>query len=359
MADTLDTIIRATRPEDLFGTPTGTKPERLASVKRRYRDLARGAHPDHVAQADRDRATQAFAILNALKGRADAAIMGTLPHSAAPEPVVVASARRTYVLQGTPRTADMASLYPATFGASAEPALLKVASTPGDNDLLASEASILAHLHTPDRPEAVGFGPMLPSLIESFDLQDTSVARRVNVFTPVEGFYSLETVKAAFPHRLDARHMAWIWRQILLVLGYAHARGVVHGAVLPHHILIHPSHDLLLADWCASVRDPHESGTHIPAMSDRYADWYPPEVPETRQPSAATDIFMSSRCMMDLLGSNVEPRLKGFLESCLFRDPFRRPQDAWALRDEFTRLIESLWGPRRRIPFTLPTQTHN
>ena len=151
--------------------------------------------------------------------------------------------------------------------------------------------------------------------------------------------------------------MAWIWRQLLLVLGYAHARGVIHGSVLPHHILIHPAHDLMLVDWRFAVRDPSDTGAHIPALSDRYADWYPVEVTTKASPTPATDIAMSARCMLDLLGvvPGLSPRLTAFLESCLIPAQSGRPQDAWSLRDEFTRLIEQLWGPRRRITFTMPT----
>lgn len=352
MTEVLDRLIAATIPEDIFGRLAGTSDERLAQIRHRYRALAPQAHPDNVSASDRERATRAFANLSRLKAQADAAITN---------PPVISSRRHSYALDGPAQTADIATLYPVRFGDPPTCGLLKVADRPRDNDLLIQESDILRHLRTPNQPEALGFRPLLPTIIESFDLSRDAARHRVNAFAHVPGFYNLETIGKVFPTGLDPKHVAWIWRQLLLVLGYSHSRAVVHGSVLPHHILIHPAHDLLLVDWCFAVRDPAETGTHIPAISDRYADWYPAEVLSQTAPSPATDIYMSARCMLDLLKGRAEtntqdnPRLTAFLQSCLIPAPSRRPQDAWALRDEFTKLIEQLWGPRRRIPFDMPT----
>ena len=41
--------------------------------------------------------------------------------------------------------------------------------------------------------------------------------------------------------------MAWVWRRLLTIVGFAHANHVVHGAVLPPHVVIEPKeHKLLL-----------------------------------------------------------------------------------------------------------------
>jgi hypothetical protein len=363
VTDVTTQIVRATRPEDLFGALTGTTNDQLAAVKRSYHHLAQLTHPDIAGPAGR----AAFDRLAKLKAEADTYILdGTYGTERTP-PVTLTSRKRIYTLIGPGRATDLASLYPVTYGDPPERGLVKVAAEVSDNDLLTNEAAILTHLRTPDRPEAAGFAPMLPTLIDSFDVADGMGSRRVNAFATPEGFISLTQVQKAYPTGLPPKHMAWIWRQLLLALGYAHVRGVIHGAVLPHHILIHPSHDLILVDWCCAVKDPDTTALHIPAIADRYADWYPPEVAEKIPPTPATDIAMSAHCMLALLGQcptrpvpnpTIHPRLYGFLASCLPSDPSLRPQDAWELRDEFTRLIERLWGPRRRIPFTMPTPSH-
>lgn len=355
MSDPIAQILKSTHPEDLFGRLEGTLAEQLQALKAAYRRLARASHPDR--HKDNPQAEEAFGRLRELREQAETALTaGTYGTRRAPEPVTVASRTMIYELTGAARATELADLYAARTATTPEPVLLKIARTPQDTDLLVSEARILRHLREPDRPEAAGFLPLLPDLCESFRLTGSPGGRQVNVFARLSGFYTLEQVRSAYPAGLDPRHMAWMFRQLLLALGYVHARGVMHGAVLPHHVLVHPAHDLLLVEFTAAVRDPTTTGVHIPYLCERYEDWYPPEVTAKQPPSPATDIAMAARCMSYLLeGRTVPPRISGFLASCRLPRMSRRPQSAWATRDEFTRLIEDLWGPRRRIPFTMPT----
>ena len=358
------TIMDATCPEDLFGPLLGTRDDQLESVRRRYREMARLAHPDFADPEDKASAEDAFAQLPKIRDAAEKAIKaGTYGQRKPLTPVravVIRSRSRSYIVGDPFASGDLANLYHCTFGVNPGPALLKVTRNAADNDLLRAEAETLRHLLSSDKPDASGFFPLLPRLTDSFSFRDPggSPARQASVFGLLPGFYSLEDVRNAYPEGISPRHMAWIWRQLLLALGYAHTRGIIHGAVLPSHVLIHPDHDLMLVDWCYAVRS--TGGSHIPAISERYADWYPPEVLAKQAPSPATDIYMSARCMAYLMDPDgiglvgIPPRIRGFITSCLLKPVSYRPQDAWKLRKEFTTLIEQLWGPRRRIPFTMP-----
>ena len=368
------TIMGATCPEDLFGPLLGTKDDQLESVRRRYREMARLAHPDFADPEDKASAEDAFTQLPKIRDAAEQAIKAGAygqrkPFTPAATPVVIRSRSRAYAVGDPFTSGDLANLYHCTVDsgsapsggteASTSPSLLKVARNAADNDLIRAEATTLRHLLSPDKPESKGFFPLLPRLTDSFSFRDSGggPARQASVFGLLPDFYSLEDVRKAYPGGISSRHMAWIWRQLLLVLGYAHARNVIHGAVLPSHVLIHPDHDLLLVDWCYSVRD---KGARIPAISERYADWYPPEVLAKQAPSPATDVYMSARCMEYLMGAgdggySASPRLRGFIASCLLKPVSYRPQDAWKLRKDFTALIEQIWGPRKRIVLDMPS----
>jgi serine/threonine protein kinase len=137
----------------------------------------------------------------------------------------------------------------------------------------------------------------------------------------------------------------------LVALGAAHRAGVVHGAVLPEHVLIHPElHGLTLIDWCYSTTRPED---HVPALVDRYSDAYPPEVPQSRPATPATDIYLASGLMLRLMGEKAPPRLRRFIGGCRALAARMRPQDAWALLTELDEVLHDLYGPRRFRPFAM------
>ncbi|HEX2312371.1 MAG TPA: hypothetical protein VHJ17_01465 [Thermomonospora sp.] len=102
---------------------------------------------------------------------------------------------------------------------------------------------------------------------------------------------------------------------------------------------------------CYASTDP--SG-RVPAMVDRYAGWYPREVPERRPASPATDLFMATRCMTHLMGDKAPTPMRWFAKGCTLAAQNRRPGDAWRLLRELDELLERLYGPRRFRPFRMP-----
>src|SRR5262249_1412891 len=129
----------------------------------------------------------------------------------------------------------------------------------------------------------------LPALADSFPTADRS-GRRVNVFRWEPGVYTLEQAHDQHP-ALDGRHLAWIFKRILTVLGFSHRQNRIHGAVLPCHALIHAAgHGLQLVGWGQSVT----AGQRIRSVPARYRDWYPAEVQHQRPAGPATDLFLAA-----------------------------------------------------------------
>ncbi|MBW4438926.1 MAG: hypothetical protein KME04_17445 [Pleurocapsa minor GSE-CHR-MK-17-07R] len=292
----------------------------------------------------------------------------------AKDAVAVATPTHAYAVSKLLSKDDICTVYKCTFSAEGETwtGMFRIATHAADNDLVEQEARALSHLQSAHNFDK--FRPFLPSLLESFLFSDASgdPPRQVNILTmhahiasPAE-LYSLEEVRAEYSGGIHPKDMAWMWRRLLNVLGFAHASGVIHGAVLPPYVLIEPrDHKLALTGWGFSVRRPASgAGSPMTAISTSYEGWYPPEILAKQVPSAAADLHLAARTMLYVIGAKMhggtpehyllEPEMAAYFARFLHDDPSRRPQSAWDALDEFDRLIESLWGPRTFRVFTMP-----
>ncbi|MEY9966257.1 hypothetical protein ABIA33_004316 [Streptacidiphilus sp. MAP12-16] len=181
--------------------------------------------------------------------------------------------------------------------------------------------------------------------------------RQVNVLKRLDGFHPLTDLLASWPDGLDPRDVAWIWRRLLVALGYAHRAGIRHGAVLPEHVLVHPAeHGLVLVDWCYSVAG---APARLPALVERHRRRYPPEVRMRDPATEATDIHLATLCMADLMAERAPRELRAFVAGCTLLPEPRRPHDAWKLLAELDDVLENLYGPRTFRPMHLPGSTHS
>ncbi|MFG1916079.1 serine/threonine protein kinase [Micromonospora sp. NPDC048898] len=318
-AAAIDLVTAARTDADLFGTD---------QPARRYRELVAALHPDRLPA---DPAVRAEAL--------DAFIHVTTRWQA--RQVTVLGDYRL----GTPaHSGDLADLYDV-----GDDRLLKLPRRPTDNDLLAREAHALRTIAERGDPRYL---PYVPRLVDEFPHRDAAsgAERRINVIATAPGLHDLDEVRHAYPDGLDARDVAWMWRRLLVVLGLAHRAGLVHGAVLPRHVLIEPdAHGVVLVDWCFSA----PVGGTVPALVPGHSDWYPPEVAAKRPCGPGTDIAMASRCMSWLMGSRAPRELHAFAQGCRQRSLHARPADAWRLLRELDQVLDRLYGPRTFRPFTL------
>jgi len=225
--------------------------------------------------------------------------------------------------------------------------LLKVAHGFAGNARLDNERLVLATLL-----RAAGdttYRKYLPELTDSFSATGRRPLR-INVFRFEPGFYTLEQVHEQHP-ALDGRHLAWIFKRLLTVVGFTRRQKIVHGAILPCHVLIHTAgHSLRLVGWGNSVF----AGRRIRDVPPRYRDWYPLEVRRHRPVTPATDLFLAARCMVYLAGGDpltnrvpdgVPRPMRRFFQTCLLDSPSMRPSDAWALIEDFDGMLRAIYGP--------------
>ncbi|WUR60174.1 serine/threonine protein kinase [Micromonospora chokoriensis] len=318
-AEAIDLVAAARTDADLFGAD---------QPARRYRELVAALHPDHLPAdpAVRAEATEAFIHVTTRWRARQVTVLGD------------------YRLGALAHSGDLADLYDVS-----DDRLLKLPRRPTDNDLMTREAHALRTIAERGDPRYL---PYVPRLVDEFRHRDaaTGAERRINVLATAPGLHDLDEVRRAYPDGLDARDVAWMWRRLLVALGMAHRAGVVHGAVVPRHVLIEPdAHGVVLVDWCFSA----PVGSTIPALVPGHEDWYPPEVAQKRQCGPGTDIWMATRCMTWLLNRHAPSELLTFAQGCRQRLLGARPDDAWRLLRELDQVLDRLYGPRTFRPFTL------
>ena len=281
-------------------------------------------------------------------------------------PIDIRTPKHVYRVLDRIAYGDLANVYRCRFPVNAREVegIIKIARDWRTNQPLRNEARVLDQLHAADRE--LRFAPFLPGVEESFSYcQDTpSEARQATVLRlhgsirSVDELYTLEEVRRCYPHGVDARDMAWIWRRLLTIVGFAHANHMVHGAVLPPHVVIEPrEHKLLLVDWSNAVR----RGEPLQTIAGSYRPWYAAGVARPgRSATALLDVSLAARCMIDLVGGEAihlrfprefPPALVAYFNRC-----FTGAVDAWRLLDDFDRLIEALWGKRQFRVLEMPAK---
>lgn len=351
LSDLLNLLRRAREPEEIFGALAG---DLQVALKRRYRELITLAHPDHN-QGETVEANEACKLLHEWYATAQQRIA----HGSygAPLRISVITRQHRYTGYEPPLYGDLCDLFPAD--ADGMRVLLKVARQVRNNDLLQTEADVLWRIDRALDGQAVR--AHFPTLVEHLLLRDEAgIQRFTNVLRAETGYVSLAQVLQAYPGGLDPADAAWMFNRLLAALGVVHSLGIVHGAVVPSHILIRPAdHNGMLIDWCYSV----QAGDVLKAISPPYTADYPPEVSARQAVAPATDIYMAARCMVRLLAGSgaaedlppgVPKPMRALLRACLIPSPRRRPADAWQLFDDFQEILQRLYGQRTFRPFRMP-----
>jgi hypothetical protein len=218
-------------------------------------------------------------------------------------------------------------------------------------------------LRTLLRSEAAGadtFTALLPQPVVHGDAGPGEHAGgRLSIFRWQGGFrHSLAEVIKAYPQGIPPRASIWLWRRILEVLSFLHTSNVVHGALIPSHILIQDNeHGARLVGYGCAGRP----GSKLAAVSPGFEAYYPKPGPLTEQ----LDLSMSARCMAAALGGDpaaaslpaaVPGPLAEIIQRVARSDPGGKGTgNAWVLRNELGKIAEQVFGPPQFIPIVMPS----
>lgn len=377
----LGVLESATNFAAIFGpVPAGDKEKQRKALRSQFAYLAQIVHPDRLDQRHEDFAGKTFRLLNDMWKRAEAALeKGIYDEPFRPEEtrtvagnphktgVTITSASSAYQLQAAPyRTGDFSEFFRArAISDSPEDVLIKIAIEPANNGQLEKEIRFLRRFHHPDAdPSLVRIRSFIPEVRDTFLMAgDGGRRHRTYVMKDQPGFVSLVDIMKHFQSGLDPRDAAWIIRRVIAQAIAASMAGIVHGAIVPDHVLVHPvSHEPLHIGWLHGVELSGLDSGRMEFVIDRWEDWYPPEVWSKKTLTHATDIYMAGKTMLYLLSGDtkrntlprsVPDKLSQIVRACVNDSPSRRPQDGRALLDECTRVIRELWGKAYR-PLVMP-----
>lgn len=335
--------------EELFGVVNVKKDD----ITKMYREWAFVVHPDRNANSSDSK--NAFAKLNVLHDEAvrrlDLGIYGKPDPIPAPPPTPekmrLKIGKRELVFDSNPIfKGDLAELYAGELEDVDHPVLVKASGHPSDNDLLENESKFLKTLSA-DSSLAKRY---VPKLHDTFVLKGKKT-RRLNVMKAYHEHFSLADVLHAYPNGLDFRDAAWMLRRVMEGLVFIHSHGVVHAALVPEHVLVHPvRHDAKIIDWCYAK----EVGQTVVAIVPNRKDWYPPEVLDKRQVDARTDVFMLGKTALRMFDNLTPYPIVRFFHSILAKNPNMRSTPVMELYDEFAELLERLVGKPSYRPFAMP-----
>lgn len=235
--------------------------------------------------------------------------------------------------------------------------LLKIVRDSADAPLLEQEWSALNQLQSIAAERSVDLGDRVPAPVVTGVLKGSRDGRHASAYRWAGGFvHTFEMVRSAYPDGVVLAASIWVWRRILEVLALMHQGGLVHGAILPNHLLIeHGEHGVRLVGFsCAD-----KPNAPLLAVSTEFEGFYPDSVRDSQRLTAAGDLVMSARCVSYLLGSrdgDVPDRVPRRLAALLRRvgeEGEHADLDPWKLHAELGEMGKALFGPPAFHPIVM------
>lgn len=334
----LETLTNARCPEDVFG----------GSLQTSFRSLLRAVHPDH--NKNDPLAVQATVLLNELKTVAEERVAAGTWGNRLPLPAFETIELGGYSVTRKPVVGDVADVY------LGELHVVKVTRNTDDNDLMRAERQALTLLGT-KVTTVVRSG--FPKVLHTFQ----SGRRETNVLERTPGFITAAEVHSRLPV-LEGRALVWMFKRLLMMLDWTHHYGIVHGAILPPHVLFYPDNDgattnphpykhtARLIDWCYSVE--YKNRTRLSSWIPAWKDHYPPELLLKQSVGPSSDIYMAAMLMFYLGRGNTPHPLYEVLLKCTEQEPALRYQKAEDVFRDWTAAARAVYGAPKWVDFNLP-----
>ena len=244
-----------------------------------------------------------------------------------------------------------------------EMAVIKILRDEQYKNLFDNEWQRIQALQDSKAPGSDFFSRLLPQpIIHGKVTGSNQNGQEVSVFRWESGFkYSLADILKANPHGVPVRASIWLWRRILEMLNFIHTSELVHGAVLPQHILIQENeHGARLVSYTCTG----PIGETLRMTAKNHSECYPKWFKKGSHLSQQADLVMSARCMLTALGGNAskgslpkevpETLAKVILRVAKAKENEHVTPNAWVLRDELGQVADNVYGDSVFIPIEMP-----
>lgn len=342
-------ILNARTVEEIFGVLDHADEESLNKVVRK---LQLQVHPDHNTELN---ANEVFDALTKLAAKAFIAIIGgTYGANKKINTTTIISKKDEYEVGERSYTGENSIIYRGTNKGN-NPIVIRLAKTPANNKAIKDSAAILTKM------KDVGTAPVVPDLIDTFNMIVNGKKQEALVFNdpPCGDLPSLTLTKIMqhYPNGVAPEHFVWMMKRMLSAILHAEKAKVLHGAILPCHIVVyHDSHLEKLIGWSHAV----EYGKPRKPSIEKFKDYYPDDYAVAKS-NSTTDIYMLAKCMIKILGGNIitndlPPQIPlaigGFLKSLVVG---HSELHASSVFKSVTELASQIFGKPKFITLNIPT----
>ncbi len=274
-------------------------------------------------------------------------------------------AGRRYIIEGRISPGDKSDVVRAAWD---DPLTERVVIKIGDNENVAGmmrrEVAMLERLGRSAVNGTPFFRKILPEVVATGTC--ASSGHPATVFRYKNRYdWTLADAMNEYRDGVDPRTMVWMWNRTLTLLAWLQLTRIAHCAIVPEHMLLHPvNHGVTLIDWSYAV--PFGSSP-ADVVEAHHAPFHPPEIVRGEGATAETDIAMSARCMIAVLGGNPEdgalpdsvpdPIAEILRVHARYDESGTRIKDALELEKTFGKVAEGVYGPRKYLPFEMPRRS--
>jgi len=343
MKEFLSELENCKYPEDVFGVPHSSKPEK--EIQHTYRTLVKAypIQPGIQTKEEVKICNDILLLLNKFyeeaKQKLELGTYGDKTSTAEEEVFILKTRKNEYSVSQHILQDDYSDFYLAE--CNGKKVCIKIITEANDNDLIENEYKIMKKLKYNS----------LQNIEEKFRSDDHRLGL---VFSYVEGI-TFEELHSRYSKGVPAIHIAWIMDRLFSVIGYIHSKGIVHGNLHPSNIIVTPSdHNVIITDFTFSIKDYHKKMKKYKVVNEFSA----PEIEKKFKVHPASDMYSLGKCMLYISGGKEKPfwfpkdlhwKISDLIEGMMNYSPDSRSSDAWKLWHELQNVRNEVFGKHKFI----------